>query len=81
MEQKTNEEKKFHWIDDSIEFDFPIPRMIQELMDEAEKLDLADDWAYFNYAEAIEDDLKEYILQKKLTRKQCALITKKYGGW
>lgn len=73
--------KKFHWIDETIKIDFKLSEDIKSLMREAEKLDLADNPAYFNYAEAIEDSLKEYVLDGDITEKQWRLVCKKYGGW
>ena len=46
--------KKHHWINDDIVIDFPLPQSMLYLIEELEKLDAEEDYAYFNYAEALD---------------------------
>lgn len=41
--------KKHHWINDDIVIDFPLPQSMLYLIEELEKLDAEEDYAYFNY--------------------------------
>ena len=53
--------KKHHWINDDIVIDFPLPQSMLYLIEELEKLDAEEDYAYFNYAEALDTGAKELI--------------------
>lgn len=68
----------FHWINNDIILDFPIPKTIKNLMDEAEKFDLMYNIGYFNYAEAITDTCKLAYAEHLLTKNQWELIERKY---
>lgn len=72
--------QKHRWIDDSIELDFPLPKSMLHLIAEAEKLDDAEDYAYYNYAEALYDGAKELFTNGKLSRRQWNLIGLKFLG-
>lgn len=69
---------KFHWIDDTIKIDFPVPKAMQILMNECEQLDLDEDYAYFNYIETLDCDAKELVYRGILTEKQWDIINTKY---
>lgn len=69
-----------NWINDEIEIDFDVPKSLQYLIDELEKLDAAEDYAYFNYSEALDDGAKELVVQGKLTKEQWDLLCTKYNG-
>ena len=62
--------KKHHWINDDIVIDFPLPQSMLYLIEELEKLDAEEDYAYFNYAEALDTGAKELYRRGTLTRKQ-----------
>lgn len=74
------ENKKFHWIDNRVKIDFPVPRSIQILMDECERLDLAEDYAYFNYCDTLDCDAKELYAIGIFTKKQWDIINMRYLG-
>ena len=72
--------KKHHWINDDIVIDFPLPQSMQYLIEELEKLDAEEDYAYFNYAEALDTGAKELYRRGTLTRKQWNQLCLKYDG-
>lgn len=72
--------QKHHWIRDDIVIDFPLPKSMLYLIEELEKLDDAQNYAYFNYAEALDDGAKELFRRGTLTRKQWDLLCLKYDG-
>lgn len=69
-----------HWIRDDVEIDFHIPRSLQYLIDELEALDANEDYAYHNYAEALDCGAKELFMRGILTHKQWDLLCLKYDG-
>lgn len=62
---------KFHYIDDSVELDFPLSSVMKEAIEEAEEADLAND--FFRYA-MLSDDLdlmgKSAFTNGRITHKQ-----------
>jgi len=72
--------KKFHWIDESIKIDFDVPESLQKMMESIEKMDLEEDYSYFNWIEVLDCDMKEYVNRGELTSKQRDLISDKYRG-
>lgn len=70
--------KKESWIDDSVVLDFKIPRSIQYLIEKLEEFDAAEDYAYFNYSEALDDGAKELVARGRLTVEQWDLLCAKY---
>lgn len=72
--------QKHHWINDSIEINFPLPSSMLYLIEEAEKLDEAEDYAYFNYVDALDDAAKELFKCGVLSKAQWNLLFKKYLG-
>lgn len=50
------------------------------LIEELEKLDAEEDYAYFNYAEALDTGAKELYRRGTLTRKQWDQLCLKYDG-
>lgn len=69
---------KFHWINDEVKIDFPVSTTIKNLMVDAERLDLEENFGYFNYAEAISDTCKLAYAEKVLTKEQWELIERRY---
>lgn len=72
--------KKHHWINDDIVIDFPLPQSMLYLIEELENLDAEEDYAYFNYAEALDTGAKELYRRGTLTRKQWDQLCLKYDG-
>ena len=52
----------------------------KKLREELEKLDAEEDYAYFNYAEALDTGAKELYRRGTLTRKQWDQLCLKYDG-
>lgn len=69
---------KFHWIDDTVKINFSVPKSIQILMDECERLDLAEDYAYFNYSDSLDCGVKELVFRGVLTQRQWDIINMRY---
>lgn len=74
---ETNER---NWINDEVEIDFEVPQSIQNLINELEKLDDAEDYAYFNYSEALDCAAKELVKNGKLTKFQWDKLCARYEG-
>lgn len=50
-----------NWINDEIEIDFDVPKGVQDLINELEKLDDEEDYSYFNYSDALDCAAKELV--------------------
>ena len=72
--------EKFRWINESIEIDFSLPKSTQLLIKKLEELDIAEDYSYFNWAEALDFEAKELVVLGKLSTKQWDLLCEKYDG-
>ncbi len=72
--------QKHHWINDSIKIDFPLPTSMLHLISEAEKLDEANDYGYYNYAEALDDSAKELFKRGELSREHWKQLSLKFLG-
>ena len=68
------------WINKEIDIDFEVPKSLQNLIDELENLDDEENYAYFNYSEALDDGAKELVVKGKLTKEQWDLLCARYGG-
>ena len=69
---------RFHWINDNIKIDFPVSRVMQNTMDEAEELDLANDIEYNAVADILDIMCKEAYVNKLLTKAQWRQICTRY---
>jgi hypothetical protein len=74
-------EKKYNEIDDNIKIDFPVPEILQHLMDDAEKADFINDGSYFNLADTIDTYAKNFYADGKLTQSQWDTIIMRYKQW
>lgn len=72
-------EKKYNWIHNEIKIDFPLPSIIQDIVDELELLDQAEDDMYFDHCAFLENFTKEFIYTKELTMKQRDALLERYG--
>ena len=72
--------RTYHYINNEITIDFEVSRTMQNLIDEAEKADILEDYGlYMNIADAIDSQGKKetthHIIResewKKLTRRYC----------
>jgi len=71
---------KHRWIDDSVVIDFQLPKSMLYLIEELEKLDAEENYAYFNYAEALDVGAKELYRRGILTHEQWDRLCWKYDG-
>lgn len=69
---------KFHWINDDIVIDFPVNHVIQDLMKEAEELDLAGSVEYGSVSDAIDVFCKMSVEAGHMTEEQWNLICRRY---
>jgi len=77
---KTNKQKKFHWVDDSVVIDFPVVEWIEKAMKEIEDCDLREDYMYFTLIDALWVDLKNWMDKGKISEAQCDHIMSQYPG-
>ena len=73
------ERKKYHYINDGVKIDFPVPAAISELMRECEEYDLEDSPAYDECADAIGIVCKNAYASGELTKEQWNMITRRYA--
>lgn len=71
---------KYNWIREDVVIDFPIPNSLQEIIAILELLDIAEDYGYYDYSEALDCGAKEYVYQGILTKKQWETLCLKYDG-
>ena len=69
---------KFHWINEDIVIDFPVSKVLQNTMNEAEELDLEENPEYFCVADILDVLCKEAFVNKKITRAQWNTIVNRY---
>ena len=72
-----------NWIDDEVVLDFLLPKDIQSVADECERLNAEHDWGYINWAEVLSDLCKEAVVQRHMTQAQWDLVERRYvyGSW
>lgn len=75
------QEQKYHWIKEEVEIDFKVSKVMKNMMEECEKLDLEEDYAYFNYCETLGYMCKEAYVQGKMTKKQWEIIEERYENY
>lgn len=72
--------QKHNWIRDDVQIDFYLPKSMLYLIEELEKLDEAEDYGYFEVADALDVGAKELVRRGTLTHKQWDLLCLKYVG-
>ena len=72
--------EKYHWVDDNVQIDFKLPKMIQELVDELERMDQEEDWSYFDRYGFIENITKEFVINGEMTGRQRDILCQRYHG-
>lgn len=71
--------KKHNYIRDDLIIDFPIPKSIQEMIEEAELLDEEKNIEFLCVADMIDTLCKNCYAAGKITMEQWDLITAKYS--
>lgn len=69
-----------NWINDEIKLSFKLPRSLQPLVKKLEELDRAQNYAYFNYSEALDCAAKELVAKGRLTHRQWDELCARYVG-
>lgn len=72
--------KRYTWINDDVKIDFPIPKILQDKVEELEKMDQEGDYCYFDVCEYLDDDAKEFYVQGKITKTQWDKLVTRYDG-
>lgn len=72
--------KKYNWINGAIKLNFALPKGMLSLVQKLEELDAAEDYAYFNYSEALDDAAKELVVKGRLSPAQWDLLCARYSG-
>lgn len=70
--------KKFRWINEDVIIDFPVPKTIQNAMQEAEELDLEGNIEYTHVADILDVLSKGCVAVGKLSQKQWDKIVLRY---
>lgn len=69
-----------NWINEEIKIDFSLPKIIVNLIEDLERLNNEEDYAYFNYSETLDDVAKEFCVLGQLTKEQWNLLCLKYAA-
>ena len=70
---------KYRFINNDVEIDFPLSKTMQNLVDEAEKADILDDYGlYMNIADAIDSQGKKETTHHVLRESEWKKLTKRY---
>ena len=79
VEEDIKRNTKYNYIDGSIKIDFKLPRNIQNLVDDAEKADLEDDYGlYMNLASAIDTNAKNAAAKRLLSDYQWETLVRRF---
>lgn len=70
--------RKYTWINDDIKIDFPLPELLQNLVNELEEMDMEENWLYFDRCEFLENITKECIISGWITDEQRDLLCQRY---
>lgn len=69
---------KYNFINDAIKIDFPISKLLQNTIEEAESLDLNKDIEYFCVAESIDVIAKGLFASGKINKEQWDKLCLRY---
>lgn len=81
---ENSTENKCRWIVDDVKIDFPVPKTIQDKIDELERLDQENNDLYFDNCEFLDDACKFLYLEGIISKKQWDTIVSRYDwrvGW
>lgn len=68
------------WIRDDIEIDFPVPKEIQYIIEQLEKMDEEENYGFFNFSESLIYSTRNCYNDKKITKKQWDILCQKYSS-
>ena len=70
---------KYNFINNEVKINFEVPKVLQNLMNEAEKADILNDYGlYMNLAYAIDSRAKKETTHHKISESQWKQLTKRY---
>ncbi|MBR0090872.1 MAG: hypothetical protein IJP92_04170 [Lachnospiraceae bacterium] len=72
--------KKYHWINDDVIIDFPVSKVVAQVMRECERLDLEESMLYQDYADTLDSITKEMYANGHLTRTQWKKFEDRYAA-
>lgn len=75
---------KYNWVNDDVKIDFPVPKLIQEKIDELEKMDTEANDLYWDNCEYLDDTCKVMCMEGIISKKQWDVIVARYDwrvGW
>ena len=79
IEEDIKRKVKYNYLNDSVKIDFELPLNIKNLVDDAEKADLEDDYGlYMNLACAIDTNAKNATAKRKLTNYQWETLVRRF---
>lgn len=79
VKEDIKRNQKYNYIDDSIKINFKLPQNIQNLVEDAEKADLEDDYGlYMNLACAIDTNAKNAVSKKQLNDYQWETLVSRF---
>jgi hypothetical protein len=71
--------REYHFINNDIMIDFPLSKTMQDLIDEAEKADILNDYGlYMNIADAIDSQGKKETTHHLLSESEWKKLTRRY---
>lgn len=74
--------REYHFINNDIMIDFHLSKTMQDLIDEAEKADILDDYGlYMNIADAIDSQGKKETTHHLLRESEWKKLTRRYCLW
>lgn len=79
IEEDIKRKVKYNYLDDSVKIDFELPLNIKNLVDDAEKADLEDDYGlYMNLACAIDTNAKNATAKRMLNDYQWETLVRRF---
>lgn len=69
-----------NWINDEVKLSFKLPTSLQPLVKKLEELEQAQNYAYFNYSDALDCAAKELVVKGRLSVQQWEELCAKYDG-
>ncbi len=71
--------RHYHYINNDVEIDFALSKTMQDLVDEAEKADILEDYGlYMNIADAIDSQGKKETTHHQLRESEWKKLTRRY---
>ena len=72
--------KKHRWIRDDIQIDFYLPKYAYQFIENMEKYDAEESYAYYEWFDAFDVYLKYLYSENRITKRQWDRLYEKYKG-